>query len=716
MAATEQPKTKIAILGGGMAALATAFHLTNQEHSRDRYEIAVYQMGWRLGGKGASGRNVNVHERIEEHGLHIWPGFYHNAFHLMQQCYHALGRDPETCPIATWKAAFKEHDFIADMEDVGRRPEPWALLAPRNASTPGIGGRWPTPFDYVSMALQMVVRHVFHSAFAARKVSRQEPGESLSWWQRLKRAAWVHLEMSLLLLEALFLRYVRHRWHRLPRQVARHGPKHHHAVMGPLDRYRNWLARRLDRRLHTDAVARRIWILVDLVHTGLRGILHDGLFVHGFDAIDDMDFRAWLKKHGASHWTLESALIRGLYDFLFAYRYGDPNQPSLAAGVGLRLCIRLAFDYKGAILWKMQAGMGDIVFAPLYEVLCQRNVKFHFFHKVKRLCLSGDESSIERIVLGRQATVKEGEYRPLVCVKGLPCWPNAPRYDQLKDGDELQRRQADLESRWTSWPEEEITLQASSVSRQGDFDVVILGVSLAALPGPCAELIDKKPGWRKMLDNVQTVQTVSAQLWLKPDLRGLGWELPSALVSACAHPLETWIDMSQTLCREDWTGSECPGNVTYLCGIWRDRPDEASRTSDAAIAAAEHERAWGAVREWLETNSGTFWPRAVTEAKPHELNWDLLVAPTGVAGADRLRHQFCKVNIEPTDRYVLSVAGTTQYRLAVKQSGCRNLYLVGDWVRNGVNFGCIESAVVSALQVCRALTGRPRLIPGETDW
>jgi len=51
----------------------------------------VYQLGWRLGGKGASGRGV--HGRIEEHGLHVWMGWYDNAFRLLRECYHELGRD-----------------------------------------------------------------------------------------------------------------------------------------------------------------------------------------------------------------------------------------------------------------------------------------------------------------------------------------------------------------------------------------------------------------------------------------------------------------------------------------------------------------------------------------------------------------------------------------------------------------------------------------------
>src|SRR5262249_50206609 len=85
-------KQKIAVLGGGMAALTAVFALTSLPDHRERYEITVYQMGWRLGGKGASGRNAAHAERIEEHGLHVLLGFYDNAFSVLRRCYEELGR------------------------------------------------------------------------------------------------------------------------------------------------------------------------------------------------------------------------------------------------------------------------------------------------------------------------------------------------------------------------------------------------------------------------------------------------------------------------------------------------------------------------------------------------------------------------------------------------------------------------------------------------
>ena len=50
-------KRKVAILGGGVSAITVAMQLTDDPAWRDQFEsITIYQLGWRLGGKGATGR------------------------------------------------------------------------------------------------------------------------------------------------------------------------------------------------------------------------------------------------------------------------------------------------------------------------------------------------------------------------------------------------------------------------------------------------------------------------------------------------------------------------------------------------------------------------------------------------------------------------------------------------------------------------------------
>ena len=106
---------KVLVLGGGMGGLAAAHRLA--PHA----EVSVVQRGWRLGGKGASHRKPDG--RIEEHGLHVWLGYYDNAFRLMREVYEHLDRprtDP-SCPVRTWRDAFLPADEIVVFDHTSAR-------------------------------------------------------------------------------------------------------------------------------------------------------------------------------------------------------------------------------------------------------------------------------------------------------------------------------------------------------------------------------------------------------------------------------------------------------------------------------------------------------------------------------------------------------------------------------------------------------------------
>ena len=61
-------KQKISIIGGGIGGLTAAYELTDPK-LKNKYDITLYQMGWRLGGKCATGRNQARNMRIEELSL-----------------------------------------------------------------------------------------------------------------------------------------------------------------------------------------------------------------------------------------------------------------------------------------------------------------------------------------------------------------------------------------------------------------------------------------------------------------------------------------------------------------------------------------------------------------------------------------------------------------------------------------------------------------------
>ena len=146
-------RQRVAVLGGGMAGLTSAYHLSRTQALRDRYEVTVYQMGWRLGGKVASGRDELG--RNLEHGLHVWFGCYENTFQLLQEVYAARAPQPGS-PFQVWTDVVKPQNFTA----IGMPTKAgWTYVPvewPTNDGTPGDGRLFPTPWEIVTELLSLM--------------------------------------------------------------------------------------------------------------------------------------------------------------------------------------------------------------------------------------------------------------------------------------------------------------------------------------------------------------------------------------------------------------------------------------------------------------------------------------------------------------------------------------------------------------------------------
>src|ERR1700741_1259511 len=125
-------KTQIAILGGCIGAVTAAFELTEQDPEATRYDIPIYTLGWRLGGKALVGRDEKDWRALE-HGFHVWAGFYDNTFDLVQRLYARLKHPPDE-----WRSKFEGLNHFTAMEFVDGLWKPWLLQAPPNALDPGI--------------------------------------------------------------------------------------------------------------------------------------------------------------------------------------------------------------------------------------------------------------------------------------------------------------------------------------------------------------------------------------------------------------------------------------------------------------------------------------------------------------------------------------------------------------------------------------------------
>jgi uncharacterized protein with NAD-binding domain and iron-sulfur cluster len=703
-------RPRIAILGGGIAGLTTACELSRPGW-RDRFEsITVYQLGWRLGGKGASGRGENG--RIEEHGLHIWFGFYDNAFRMLRECYEELGR-PHDSPLATIEKAF-EPAHLFKVQEWREREDRWLTWpAPFEAAPGRPGDATPLPSMWECLVRSLRLSREFLHSIEQRGASPSPPRARgaaargdlagtvitrlLELLQRLRGVATTaEITAGAALGEALTFASSLHADPNL------HAQDDHVQLHGLVERAMAVIRKRLPDCDALPDEARRAWYLADILLACVRGVLqHRVLFSPGLEAIDEYEFSEWLTRHGASPESVACTLITTtVYNLAFAYEDGDPDKRRASAATALRGLARLFFTYKGAIAWRMRAGMGDVVFAPIYQALVNRGVDFQFFHRVEELHLSPDRSRIDSIDVGIQVLPKTEPYRPLVDVKGLACWPSRPPAEFVGDATAEE-----LESFWSERPDE-----GRRTLRYGhDFDEAVLAIPVGAHPFICRELIDDSPAWKRMVEGLPTIYTQSFQLWLSKSLEDLGCGQGQAVSGGYLEPFDTYADMRQLVAAEDWRHDHVRG-IAYFCSAMRTPPGVPDRTDRREPARAREEVRANAL-QFLRDHMQPLWPDAV-EHYPTDFRWDLLIGDG--EGPERFDSQFCRANVDPSERYVLSLPGTAQYRLHPGASGYTNLTCAGDWTACSLNAGCIEAAVISGMLAARVID--PSIEDRIVDW
>jgi uncharacterized protein with NAD-binding domain and iron-sulfur cluster len=738
-------KQKVVVLGGGCAAMAAAFALSDTQKLRDQYEITVYQPGWRLGGKGAAGRNAEKGDRIEEHGLHVWSGFYENAFWMMRKVYAELKR-PSSQPLATAFTAFRPRHYAALSNFVNGDWIFWKGYLPHDTGLPGdfidpgeyaardqIRSPWAMICEVVVWTLRYIESTT--NASSGRETERSggplwlldaliSPKKRPSGLWPLVKDLWEKAIVGVICLRLLLAFGLARRHHQKAEQAeAQTAPQKfsdsaYLRLADCMACLQWWFHRRLKQIAPANSDERSFYIQGDLFAAMMIGILRDGVIAEGFDVIDDKDLRVWLAGHGALNESLANPTVDSAYSYVFSFEGGDPARPRLAAGVAIRLLLRLLLCSRGAVFWEMQGGMGDTVFAPIYEVLKKRGVRFEFFHRVLEL-KSSDGKAVDEITVARQATLKPeyAEYPPLNIYGGLPGWPSAPKYDCLVEGAALAAKYAgrlcELESNYYDWPD----VARINLRRGEHFDHVVLGISVEAVKFLTSDLAEKNARFREGVEIVKTVRTQSMQLWSRKSLYDLGWKLPPPIVCSYGAPLDTWADMSGLLERESWLAADSPQSLAYFCGVMKDDargiPAPGAQPPDYLLKAYYQVKC--NARAWLALYTGELWP-AGTYKNTTDLDYQTLYRPAGGSDVDRFDWQWFSANVDLSARYVLALPGTTQRRLRADESGFTNLVLAGDWVRNGLNYGCVESAVLGGLQAARAISGYPAAqLFGETD-
>jgi uncharacterized protein with NAD-binding domain and iron-sulfur cluster len=724
---------KIAILGGGGGSLIAAWELVRTDPSA--YDITVYQMGWRLGGKGASGRRVHdgngpQDSRIEEHGLHLMFGFYENVFRVVREAYSEYYGDD-----TTWQSFFKTDDTAVAMvhfTDADRTTwEAWKVPYPRDDS-----GRLPGDPNEDGAgdgAVCTMVRDIWNWIRGVIEIgaSTQSVDAVSLFGPRVPAVdpGVVHLHDLRAWIDAL-----RH-------PVAPTDPTAPLQLMAPLenaalsfwDTCTSFVDRFAGRVPERDAIAADIarfeqllkyavglaeaWspaaiaALVRFFSAVARGLFTD-LVVRGSDdwfALDRYDLREWLARHGGDP---DAPPVQGLYDAVFA------SYSQLGAGAILQAALKAAFRFRGGAMYKMQAGMGDAIFAPLYLALLKKGVKFRFFHRVERLVTSGDGHLVERIDFERQVAGAEG-YDPLIDVQAsiggrgsLKCWPSEPVWSRLPPAevDRIKGR-VDLESGFTPPPPAE---RRTSLQRGTDFTEVILGISVAALPELCGELLARDPLWKHHVDVLSqaTTATQGMQLWTT---QGKKPQQPNPIVVPFVEPYDTIADMSQLLAVETWPAGTV-GGVHYLCSAISESSPPPGR-DDAAYPDALLRAAREQGLAWVTDKATILWPGA--RLPGGGFDWSVLHDPAGAQGPARFDAQWVSTPTNLSDRYVIATPDSYGARLLSNGTTFLNLYLAGDWIKTSLSIGCFEATAMSGIQAARAVameTGGAEVPRARGDW
>lgn len=693
-------KKNIVILGGGVAGCTAAYWLTHIPEWRAKYRVSLYQCGWRLGGKGASGRNRDT-LRSYEHGPHAWYGGYENGFRTMRAVFKEF------------KEAFGNHGIFSEVMGAdggalfkpanqaqyvhlrdGIPPEVWTWEFPFSDQYGESGDGNPAPG--FREALRRLWEHLKSNLRGSALLDQFEV--SLEKELELQAFSGVAAERENLfdLAESATLDVVDF-------------PDNKNAYWWMLLVLAQ-LRKRLNRLIEATPGKHKVLVMADFMVAMAQGAVVDVVKPdRKYEELDAEDFQAWLGKHRAYYKNIdESPYIKGLYEAAFAYKRG--TEPNLGAGTALRIAIWIFFGYKGHYIHKMQAGMGEVMFSPLYKVLSEPGedgnprVDFHFFHRVTGIELDASKKRVAKVRMRRQV-VPRGGY-PYLIDASLPgqsapfwCWPDSPDWDHIENGGQLQHADppgVDLESRWTTILGTEKDLEV------GRDDVVIFAMPAPVLPELVEELAANNGRFAEMVGGIDSVAPAAAQFWIngesgEPDLWSAHGVTEEIIGAGASNPLSIFLDYTPVM----HTELPEPGkrHLLYACGITPEHGNEDSLPDPGSdLPQQQHDVLAGDARNLIAAEWVGLFPSLCDASGGFD--WSRL----GGDSPDFLNHHYHRVNFDGSSRYILSTVDSVNHRLP-SASGYANLLLAGDWIKTGIDLGCVEAATVSGMMAAEAVTG-----------
>jgi hypothetical protein len=429
--------------------------------------------------------------------------------------------------------------------------------------------------------------------------------------------------------------------------------------------------------------------------------------------------------------TVNSALITTWYDAVIAYEHGNKEKANTSAGVCVHAMLRSLLTYKGAFAYQMRAEVGDSYIAPIVRALELLNVKFHFYHRVKQVVTDARSREVTRIVLARQSNepCNGAEFIDVeVWKKGRvvgtrKAWPAAPlRPIDTKPGE------PPIDSYYSTRETGRITLNRRTVpgdENSGDFDFVVsalpIGVVDDVLVDEGGQRLSAVPGrWKDCHTHVQSTESQAIRMWFSVPLgpqkvrgKSLGWRHDPPILSGYKWPHSTYEDNSQAVDVHGFPEGEELHAIGTVFGPLETGPHDVRSIAHEKAQRAHAERA---AAEFMNKGMLELWPGLESPLGSKQVDWSCFVDLTGEQGPLRFKWQHVSVNVGPTEAYVMCFHKTLKHRLRADESGFRNLYLAGDWTRNGVDVGTVEGAVISGLKAAQAISGVENPIVGRYDF
>lgn len=696
-------KKKVAILGGGPGGLSAAHFLAESGADLD---ITIYTMGWRIGGKGASGRNYDMADRIEEHGIHLFGNFYPNALHMIRDCYDSVDE---------FEAQFLPMNLQLLTEYYDGQWRRYPARFAKSGKQPWETDQIIEPLDKLTEKTIANIYQIFHTKDLADQ--KGPPPDRPHWLGRL---------FAPLVRRALKNTFPHGDAH-IDKEHQNDNYKHGHTwssdIASKLLRFVMGIMHRIARH---HARTRYIYTQLDHLIGCIHGYMAFDLEHKGIGSISEWNHLRWLKYVGVSEMTLASPVVKAIPNVCFQFPWGDTTgKPNMAASAYMTYILRQLLA-SGDSIFFFKEGTGETAIKPLYDKLVERGVKIKFFHKVRDVVPSDTEDRIERIDIEVQAE-PEGDYQPIdekiINGKKVRVWPATTPWQKLKQGERY--KDVNLESWWGQIPGENISLKYGE-----DFDYAVMAIPVGAHPFVCPSLMDdskkddvnhdQKAAWRSMYENVHTIPTQAFQLWLKEPISDLGlrdellrpgerWAGPTY-----NNPTSGWTDFSDLIELEGWQDKkpeeDAPKTLIYFCGALQEL-EGGIPLDDPDYPGRQYERVKATIVQELSHINGLL-ENATREDDHQQMRFELLesVDPKHndtFQGEQRIWCQHIRVNIDPNERYTVSPPGQEKHLRHSWESGYSNLAMAGDWIFTGFNIGSFEGSVMSGKLASYALTGSP---------